>query len=107
MSTNYSCVLTQTPQQILPAVSSLTTPAPRVYWRIINVAPTGGGTAWLTRFGQSPAVNAAGSYPLAPGATEEFDAIAATNLSSHIPTEALWGVSSSGSVPLTIEVSPA
>ena len=48
MSTNYSIILTTTPQQICPAVSSLPNPEVRNYIRIINVGATGGGTAWLT-----------------------------------------------------------
>ena len=107
MSTNYSITLTTTPQMIVPAVSSLSSPEARTYVRLVNVGATGGGTAWLTHFGNSPAANAPGSYPIAPGAYEEFNGPQALNLSNYVPTSSIWGVASTGTVPLTVEVSAA
>nr|WP_321984025.1 hypothetical protein [uncultured Lichenicoccus sp.] len=95
MAQNYSTTLTATPAQIIPPAGL----AERDFVSITNVAATGGGTAWLSNFTTSPAPNAPGSYPIAPGQSMVF--------SGYAPTGAVWGVASAGSVPVTVEVSVA
>ena len=68
------------------------------HMRIWNVAPTGGGTVWLSRNGSHTAANTAGSYPLAPGQYELF------TVPQAIPRNPLSAVATAANTPLTLEV---
>jgi hypothetical protein len=90
---NYSQTVGVTPVQIFPAF-------PRggvAYARLWNVSPPGGPTIWFSRFTQTPALNAPGCYPLAPGEFEEFRYPAA------IPGNAVWAVASGAGAVCTAE----
>ena len=67
------------------------------YYRLWNVAATGGGTIWLSRAGVA-GVNAPGSYPLLPGQFEEFKPPAG------IPANGLSAIATAAGTPLTVEV---
>ena len=68
------------------------------FMRIWNVAPSNGGTVWLSRSGNPAAVGAAGSYPLGPGQYELF------TLPQAIPKNALSAIADTAGTPLTVEV---
>ncbi|WP_428391478.1 hypothetical protein [Lichenicoccus sp.] len=64
-------------------------------FRIVN--SSGDGTsAWCTRAGHDPAPNAAGSYEIPPGHSEEFR--------RDFPESATWCVAASGTVALAIDI---
>lgn len=72
--------------------------APISYMRVWNVAPSNGGTIWLSRNGSPAVVNGAGSFPLPPGQYELFTEPQA------IPVNALSAISTAASTPLTVEI---
>lgn len=69
----------------------------RNYQRIFNVSATGGPTLWISRSSATPAVNAAGSFPIAPGTFEEF------KKPSQAPMQATFGIADGASCQVTVE----
>ena len=68
-----------------------------VYLRILNAAPAGGGTIWLSRSGSPAAVNGAGSFPLYSGQDELWVS------PGPVPLNALSAVATMAGTPLTVE----
>lgn len=88
---SYGVTLTTTPAQV-----TLPRTQPPQYLRIVN--PGASGSAWCTRAGTTPAANAAGSYEIPSGGSEEFRS------PSYVPSLSTWCVAASGTVPLTVEI---
>ena len=106
VTNDYSQTIGTTAVQVLTRQTS-TTPTPGLaavghgacFYRIFNAAAVGGGNLWLSRvLGGVAAPNAAGSYMLAPGATEEFRSPV------PVPLNGLSIVSTSAGTPVTIEI---
>jgi hypothetical protein len=67
------------------------------FMRITNNAAAGGGTIHLSRNGAGAVVNGSGSFPLPPGAFEQF------TFPQSIPLNPLSLVSTAANTPVTIE----
>ena len=83
--------------QAVEVYSASAVPANVSFLRIWNVSLTPGGIIWCSRTGQA-GVNAAGSFPLAAGEKEVFQAPQA------IPTNGLSAISSHDGVDATLTV---
>ena len=90
--------------QVLPPAQI----SPRVWERIVNVGLEGiNGTAWCSRYDQSPAPKKPGSFPIAPhnnswgyAAVEEFQ------LPAYIPQLPLWCTADQVPALITAETAP-